>query len=259
MKVVILAGGFGTRLSEETDKIPKPMVEIGDKPMLWHIMKIYSYFGFNEFIICGGYKQNIIKDFFMFYRTRYSDIEYDFKQKKETFLSERSIEPWKVIIVDTGIDVMTGGRIKRIEKYIKDENFLLTYGDGLSDVDIRGVVNMHLKSKMLTTITAVRNNSKYGNLELDAKSKVTLFKEKSFFNESWINGGFMIMNKKIFKYIDGDSSILESDLLEYLTKNNKLQAFKHEGFWHSMDTLKDKNSLNDMWNNNNAPWKQWNE
>ena len=259
MKVVILAGGLGTRLSEETEKIPKPMVEIGEKPILWHIMKIYSYFGFNEFIICGGYKQNIIKDFFMFYRTRYSDIEYDFISKKENFLSDKSIEPWKVTIVDTGINVMTGGRIKRIESLIKDENFLLTYGDGVSDVNINALVDMHLKSDVLATITAVRNTSKYGNLELNEKLKVTSFKEKSFFNESWINGGFMVMNKNVFKFIQGDNSILESDLLEYLTSISKLQAFKHEGFWHSMDTLKDKNSLNFMWNNNKAPWKLWNE
>lgn len=239
MKLVILAGGLGTRIAEETDFVPKPMVLIGDKPILWHIIKYYSAFNFSEFIICGGYKIEIIKNFFK-------------KSKSKTNELERS---WKVKVVNTGKNSNTGERLKKIKKYI-DGVFCLTYGDGLSNVNINTLVNFHKKNKAITTLTAVKPESRFGKIVFNG-NKVSKFLEKDVLTENWINGGFFVCQKEVFKYLNKKNTIFESDTLSLLAKKNKLAAYKHKNFWYCMDTLRDKRHLNNIWLCNKAPWKIW--
>lgn len=255
MKVVILAGGFGTRLSEETDLRPKPMVEIGEKPILWHIMKIYSYYGFNDFIICLGYKGYMIKEYFANYFLHQSDVTIDIKNNKiETHHCKA--EPWKVTLVDTGLNTMTGGRIKRIQKYIND-TFMLTYGDGVSDINIKELIKYHKKMKKSVTVTAVQPSGRFGAIEIDEKGNVYSFMEKPKGDGSWINGGFFVLEPDIFNYIKDDNSIWEREPLENLTKDGKVCAYKYSGFWKCMDTLRDKIELEKLWKEGKAPWKLW--
>lgn len=257
MKVVILAGGLGTRLSEETKLIPKPMVEIGGKPILWHIMKIYSYYGFNDFVILTGYKSHIIKDYFVHYYQQYSDITVDLSNNSVE-IHRMQTEPWKVTMLYTGQDTMTGGRIKKAQEYIGNKPFLLTYGDGVADVNIEELIKNHKKSGKLCTMTAVQPSGRFGALVIKDDNIITSFKEKPKGDESWINGGFFVCEPKVFDYItEGDSTIFERSPLENLAKDKQLNAYKHSGFWRPMDTLKDKNDLTFMWQNNQAPWALW--
>ncbi len=257
MKVVILAGGLGTRLSEETKLIPKPMVEIGGKPILWHIMKIYSHYGFNDFIILTGYKSHIIKDYFVHYYQQYSDITVDM-QNNSVEIHRIKTEPWKVTMLYTGQDTMTGGRIKKAQEYIGNEPFLLTYGDGVSDVNIDDLIKSHKASGKTVTMTAVQPSGRFGALVIKDDNMITSFMEKPKGDESWINGGFFVCEPQVFDYIpNGDDVIFERAPLENLAKDRKLNAYKHEGFWRPMDTLKDKNDLTEMWVKNTAPWAVW--
>ena len=257
MKVVILAGGLGTRLSEETDLKPKPMVEIGGRPILWHIMKNYSYWGFNEFVILTGYKSHVIKDYFINYYTRYSDITVDMENNAVEIHQHRN-EPWKVTMLYTGKDTMTGGRIKKAQDYIGNERFMLTYGDGVSNVNIQELLKSHEKSGKLATMTAVQPAGRFGALVINDNVEITSFMEKPKGDESWINGGFFVLEPKVFDYIkEGDSTIFERKPLENLAKEGQLSAFKHDGFWRPMDTLRDKIELTDMWMNKKAPWALW--
>lgn len=255
MKVLILAGGYGTRLSEETDIKPKPMVEIGGKPILWHIMKLYSYYGFNEFIILLGYKGYYIKEYFANYYLHQSNITFDMQTGKMSVHNNKS-EPWKVTLLDTGLDSQTGGRIKRAKEFIGDEPFMLTYGDGVSDVDILALVDFHKTNSATLTMTAVQPEGRWGSLHVNG-DKIESFIEKPLGDGAWINGGFMVCESKVFDYIQGDMSIFEKEPLEILAKEGKLNAYRHKGFWKCMDTLRDKFVLNDMWNKNNAKWKVW--
>lgn len=257
MKVVILAGGLGTRLSEETRLLPKPMVEIGGKPILWHIMKIYSYFGFNEFVILTGYKSHVIKDYFVHYYQQYSDITVDMVNNTVD-IHRMQTEPWKVTMLYTGQDTMTGGRIKRAQEYIGNEPFLLTYGDGVADVNINEVIKSHKASKKLVTMTAVQLSGRFGALVIKDDNMITSFMEKPKGDESWINGGFFVCEPQVFDYIkDGDATIFERAPLETLAREGQLNAYKHNGFWQPMDTLKDKNDLTKMWQEDRAPWTFW--
>jgi len=257
MKVVILAGGLGTRLSEETDFKPKPMVEIGGRPILWHIMKIYSHYGFNDFIILTGYKSHIIKDYFINYYTRYSDITVDMSDNSVEIHKSRH-EPWKVTMLYTGQDTMTGGRIKKAQKYIGNEPFLLTYGDGVSDVNINKLIDYHKNSKSVVTLTAIQPSGRFGAVSIEDSGKIKTFAEKPKGDKSWINGGFFVCEHQVFDYIkEDDSVIFEKGPLESLAKDGKLNAYKHEGFWRAMDTLKDKNDLTQMWVSEKAPWVMW--
>lgn len=253
MKAVILAGGYGTRLEEETVVKPKPMIEIGGKPILWHILKTYSHYGINDFIICLGYKGYIIKEYFANYFTHSSDLTIDIQNNKIEIHSVNS-EPWKITLVDTGETSMTGGRIKRIEKFV-DDTFLMTYGDGVADIDIRKLIDFHKKNKTIGTLTAVQPPGRFGTLEIK-NNKITKFVEKPSGDNSWINGGYFVFEKSFFDYLDGDDTILEKKPLETLAKSNQLSVFKHDGFWHPMDTLRDKNYLNNMWQNKPL-WKKW--
>lgn len=255
MEVVILAGGLGSRLSEETYLKPKPMVEIGGKPILWHIMKYYSTYGFNNFIICCGYKGYVIKEYFINYAHHSSDINISLKNKTVTTINNNS-EDWNIKLIDTGEYTQTGGRIKRILKYIESDNFLLTYGDGLSDVNINELISFHKNSNFETTITAVQPPGRFGSLEIENKN-VTSFIEKPVGDGTFINGGFAIVNSSISNYLIGDQCVWETGALVALTKNNKLGAFKHSGFWQCMDTLRDKNHLESLWDKNLSPWKVW--
>lgn len=257
MKVVILAGGLGTRLYEETELKPKPMVEIGGKPILWHIMKIYSYYGFNDFVILTGYKSHVIKDYFINYYTRYSDITVDMVNNTVEVHKNRH-EPWKVTMLYTGQDTMTGSRIKIAQKYIGDEPFLLTYGDGVADVNINALIDSHQNSGKIVTMTAVQLRGRFGALVIKDDNMITSFMEKPEGEESWINGGFFVCEPDVFNYInDGENVIFERNPLEHLARDNQLNAYKHRGFWHPMDTLKDKKELTDMWMNDLAPWALW--
>lgn len=255
MKAVILAGGLGTRISEETFFKPKPMIEVGGKPMLWHIMKIYSLFGINEFIICCGYKGYVIKEYFANYFLHMSDVTFDMAENR-TNIHQNNAEPWKVTLVDTGEQTMTGGRLKRVKQYLGEEDFCFTYGDGVSDVDISSLVNFHRKEKKLATVTAVQPAGRFGALRLDGQN-VTGFEEKPHGDGGWINGGFFVLSPKVINYIDGDATVWEKDPLEYLAANNNLSAYLHKGFWQPMDTLRDKNYLEELWTNGRAPWKKW--
>lgn len=257
MKVVILAGGLGTRLSEETIIRPKPMVEIGPEPILWHVMKIYSTQGFNDFIICGGYKQNLIKDYFVSYLRNHIDIEVDFRGNIVRILNDHK-EEWNVKIIDTGLLTMTGGRIKRIQKYIDEDVFMLTYGDGLSDVNIKKLIDSHNASRKLLTVTAVQPKGRFGVLNID-KGEVVGFTEKPSGDGMWINGGFYVMNRDVFGYIGGDDTIWEQEPMKKLVNEGKVNAYKHYGFWRPMDTMTDKRQLEEIWNSGKAPWKIWSE
>ncbi|MEG0909603.1 MAG: glucose-1-phosphate cytidylyltransferase [Bacilli bacterium] len=256
MKVVILAGGFGTRISEESQFIPKPMIEIGGQPILWHIIKEYSHYGFNEFVICLGYKQQIIKEYFNNYYLNHSDLTYDMESNEITVHNSAS-EPWKITLVDTGLNTMTGGRIKRIQEYIGNEPFMMTYGDGVCDIDIKKLVDFHKKHGKLATITAIQPGGKFGALDLGNNDEIKSFVEKSKEDGGWINAGYMVLSPEVFKYIDGDTTVFEKDPLETLAKRSQLMAYKYDGFWQCMDTLKDKLYLDKLLEENNAPWKKW--
>ncbi len=259
MKVVILAGGLGTRLAEETGLRPKPMVEIGGKPILWHIMKSYAHYGYNDFVILTGYMSHYIKDYFINYYNRYSDITVDMSNNSVEIHRTRH-EPWKVTMLYTGEDTMTGGRIKRAQEYIGNERFLLTYGDGVSDVNIPESIKSHEQSNKLVTMTAVQLAGRFGALVIKENNMITSFMEKPKGAESWINGGFFVCEPQVFDYIqEGDSTIFERSPLESLAKDEQLNAYKHDGFWQPMDTLKDKNELTELWVNNKAPWAVWNK
>lgn len=258
MKVAILAGGFGTRLSEETKLIPKPMVEIGGKPILWHIMKIYSYYGFNDFVILTGYKSHIIKDYFVHYYQQYSDITVDMLNNSIE-IHKIETEPWKVTMLYTGQNTMTGSRVKKLQNYVGNEPFLLTYGDGVSDINIEKLIECHKKNGKILTLTAVKPSGRFGALEFGDDGSVQSFQEKPKGDGAWINGGFMVCEPELFNYIDGSRNdvILERGPLEALAAKGELNAYKHYGFWKPMDTLKDKTDLTNMWENNSAPWALW--
>ncbi len=255
MKVVLLAGGLGTRLSEETDIKPKPMIEIGGKPILWHIMKIYSHFGFNEFIVCLGYKGYIIKEYFANYFLHQSDVTID-TSNNSLEIHNSSSENWKITLVDTGKDTMTGGRIKRIQKYTNNETFMLTYGDGVGNVDISALLKFHRENKKMVTLTAVQPKGRFGGLGLE-DNLVTNFEEKPQGDGSWVNGGFFVCEPDIFNFLENDTTIWERSPLENIAKQQQMTAFKHKGFWRPMDTLRDKIELNQLWDNNQAEWKLW--
>jgi glucose-1-phosphate cytidylyltransferase len=257
MKVVILAGGLGTRISEESQYKPKPMVEIGDKPILWHIMKQYSAYGFNEFIICAGYKQHVIKEYFADYYLHQSDITFDFTNGNETIIHHNVAEPWKVTIVDTGLNTMTGGRVKRIKKYVDNEPFMLTYGDGVSNINITKLVEFHKAHGRMFTITAYNAGQRFGVLDIDSEGHINEFREKTKGDGNLVNIGFMVCNMGFFDYIEGDSTILEKAPLETVAKMGQLMAYKHEGFWQCMDTVREKMQLEELWASGNAPWKVW--
>jgi len=257
MKVVLLAGGLGTRLSEETDLKPKPMVEIGGKPILWHIMKLYSSHGFNDFIVCCGYKGFLIKEYFYHYFMHVSDVTVD--MEKNTIEYHRTkAEPWKITLVDTGLSTMTGGRVARVKEYIGNESFMLTYGDGVSDVDINKLVDFHKKSGKMATLTAIQTAGKFGALKIEEGDAISAFEEKPRGDGAWINGGFFVLEPGVFSYIkDGDATIWERGPLEGIARDGQLNAYKHEGFWKPMDTLRDKIELEEMWTSGTAPWKKW--
>lgn len=256
MKVVILAGGMGTRLSEETEIRPKPLVEIGHRPIIWHIMKIYAAAGFNEFIICCGYKAHMIKSYFVNYFVENYDLTVHLGENKIEFHGDAS-ERWTVTLVDTGIHTMTGGRIKRIAPYINNETFCITYGDGVADVDVGKIVDLHHSSGRLATVTAVPSPGRFGILDIGDNESVTRFHEKPDNEAGWINGGFFVVEPAVFNYIDGDDVSWERDPLERIAKEGQLMAYRHRGFWKPMDTLRDQRELEALWNSGNAPWKIW--
>lgn len=258
MKVVLLAGGFGTRISEESHLKPKPMLEIGGKPILWHIMKEYSYYGYNDFIICCGYKQNVIKEWFADYFLYNSDVTFDFSKNNQMTVHNNVSEPWKVTLVDTGLNTMTGGRVKRIQSYVGNEPFMLTYGDGVSDIDINKLVEFHQQHGKIATLTAVHIGQRFGVLEIDKNDLlVKAFREKSMADGSRINAGYMVLQPEIFDYIEGDNTTLEKEPLEKVAAMGELKAYKHNGFWQCMDTKREMEQLEQMWNEQNAPWKVW--
>ena len=257
MKAVILAGGLGTRLSEETELKPKPMVEIGGRPILWHIMKIYSHYGINDFIILTGYKSHVIKDYFINYYTRYSDITVDLLNNSVELHKTRT-EPWRVTMLYTGADTMTGGRIAKAKEYLKNERFLLTYGDGVADINIESLIKHHELSGKIVTLTAVQPRGKFGALNIDKSDNILSFKEKPQGDGAWINGGFFVCEPDIFNYLKDDvNCIFEKEPLENLANDNELNAYKHSGFWRPMDTLRDKKELTEMWMTGKAPWAIW--
>ncbi|MBD5545757.1 MAG: glucose-1-phosphate cytidylyltransferase [Lachnospiraceae bacterium] len=260
MKVVLLAGGRGTRISEESQAKPKPMIEIGGKPIIWHIMKEYSYYGFNEFIICAGYKQHIIKEWFNDYFLYNNDVIFDFTNgRKERVILGQQCEPWKVIVVDTGLDTMTGGRIKRVQPYIGNEPFMMTYGDGVCDVDILELLKFHQGHGKIATLTAVMLEQQKGILDIAEDNSVKSFREKKLADGSLINAGYMILNPEIFDYITDDNEVFEKEPLEKLANEGELMSYTHKGFWQCMDNIREKNMLERYWNNGTAPWKKWND
>ncbi len=257
MKVVILAGGFGTRISEESYLKPKPMVEIGGMPILWHIMKIYSFYGFNEFVICCGYKSHVIKEYFANYYLHKSDVTFDFCEDNKMTIHSNISEPWKITLVDTGLSTMTGGRIRRVQKYIGNEPFMMTYGDGVSNINILELLEFHKSYDRIATISAVNAGQKFGVLDINNDNLITSFREKSIEDSSRINGGFMVLSPRIFEMIDNDATVFENNTLDKVAKCGQLTAYRHHGFWHCMDTQRDKVILDEMWENGNAPWKVW--
>ncbi|MCI1721614.1 MAG: glucose-1-phosphate cytidylyltransferase [Lachnospiraceae bacterium] len=258
MKVVILAGGLGTRISEESFFRPKPMIEIGGKPILWHIMKIFSKYGYNEFIICCGYKQDVIKQWFADYYLYNSDITFDFTDgKKETIIHTEKLEPWKVSVVDTGLHTMTGGRIKRIAPYIGNEPFFLTYGDGVADVNIDDLLDFHRKHQQMITVTCAQPRGRFGAVEINEEGIVTNFREKTRENSGWVNAGFMAAEPGIMDLIEDDDTVFEQYPLEECARRNELNAYRHHGFWQCMDTMREKEALEKMWDSGEAPWKVW--
>lgn len=257
MKVVILAGGFGTRISEESYLIPKPMIEIGEKPILWHIMKHYSVYGYNDFIVCLGYKAYIIKEFFADYFLHTSDVTFDLSTNQMLVHNNYS-EPWKVTLIDTGLNTMTGGRIKRIKEYIGNETFMVTYGDGVGDVDLTKLSEFHKTHGKLATLTTVQPEGRFGVIDIREQS-IQAFREKSKNDSGWINAGFMVFEPKVFDYISGDSTTLEREPFENLAKDNEFMVYKHSGFWQCMDTQRDKLLLENLWQIGEAPWRTWND
>ena len=257
MKVVILAGGLGTRISEESHLKPKPMIEIGGNPILWHIMKYYSYYGYNDFIICCGYKGYVIKEYFADYYLHRSDVTFDFSNKNEMIIHNNVAEPWRVTVVDTGLNTQTGARIKRVKDYIHGERFMLTYGDGVADVNIDELVKFHKEHGHIATMTAVSVGQRFGCLGIEDDLAISSFREKSDMDGSRINAGFMVLEPKIFDYIEGDSTVFEKAPLETVASMGELDAYIHNGFWKPMDTLREKMQLEEMWANGTAPWKVW--
>lgn len=255
MKAVILAGGLGTRISEETSTRPKPMVEIGGKPILWHIMKIYSAHGINDFIVCLGYKGYMIKEYFANYFLHMSDVTFDMVGNKME-VHQNNAEPWCVTLVDTGESTMTGGRLRRIRAYLDDDDFCLTYGDGVSDVNIRHLVEFHKREGGLATLTAVQPPGRFGAINME-KHRITSFEEKPQGDGGWINGGFFVLSPKVIDYVESDATLWEKEPLDRLARQGDLSAFMHKGFWHAMDTLRDKNHLEELWSSGKAPWKTW--
>ncbi len=256
MKVALLAGGLGTRISEETSVKPKPMVEIGGFPVLWHIMNYYSHYGFNDFIICLGYKGYFIKEYFANYFLHNSDVTINLEDNSFEYHHSYS-KKWKITLVETGANTMTGGRIKRIQKYVDNKPFMFTYGDGLSNIDLNKLIKSHNKSNKLLTVSCVKMKGRFGELEIDNENSVKSFVEKPPGSGPWINGGFFVCNPEVFNYIDGDSSVFERDPMEQLAQNSQMNAFKHKGFWKPMDTLRDKIELNNLWDSGKALWKVW--
>lgn len=257
MKVVILAGGRGTRISEESQSRPKPMIEIGGKPILWHIMKLYSYYGCHEFIICCGYKGQIIKEYFVHYYVNQSDSTF-LLQSKETVIHEVFAEPWRVTLANTGLDTLTAGRILKIRNYIgDDEEFFLTYGDGVADVDIPALLKFHHEQGKIATITTTQPSGRFGALKIDAQNRVMGFKEKARADSAWVNAGFMVLNRRMFDYLGDGSEMLEEGPFEKIAGEGEMAAYKHDGFWSPMDTLRDRNYLEELWETGQAPWKVW--
>lgn len=257
MKTIILAGGFGTRISEESHLCPKPMIEIGEKPILWHIMKIYSFYGCNDFIICAGYKQHMIKQYFAEYYLHQSDITFDFTDENKMIVHNNVAEPWRVTIVDTGLNTMTGGRIKRVEKYVGGETFMLTYGDGVSNVNINELIKYHKQHGKIATLTTVNVGQRFGVLGIRENNEINSFREKNDLDGSMINAGYMVLEPKIFDYIKDDTTVFEKEPLETIAKQGQLMAYKHDGFWQCMDTQRDKFNLEKQWNEGKALWKVW--
>lgn len=257
MKVVILAGGFGTRISEESHLRPKPMIEIGGKPILWHIMKLYGYYGFNEFVICAGYKQQVIKEWFANYFIHNCDVTFDFTENEKIVIHNNISEPWKVTVVDTGLHTMTGGRVKRVKEYLGNEPFFLTYGDGVSDINISDLLAFHQSHGKLATITAIQPEGRFGIIETDSQDVINSFREKKQSDNGWINGGFMVFNAEVIDYIADDQSILEKQPFQKLVEDRQLVSRKHHGYWQCMDTLRDKEKLEQLWESGAAPWKVW--
>ena len=257
MKVVLLAGGYGTRISEESHLRPKPMIEIGGKPILWHIMKEYSYYGFNEFIICCGYMQNVIKQWFADYYLYNSDVTFDFTDNNKMTVHNNVAEPWKVTLVDTGLDTMTGGRIKRIQKYVGNETFMMTYGDGVSDINIKELVEFHKSQGKMVTLTAASLEQRFGVLDISDDNLITSFREKSTDDGSKINAGYMVLEPEVFNYIEGDETVFEKEPMEQIVKMGQLAAYKFDGYWQCMDTKREKEKLEALWESGKAPWKKW--
>lgn len=256
MKVVILAGGYGTRISEETELKPKPMISIGEKPIIWHIMKIYSYYGINDFIVCCGYKGYQIKEYFANYHMHMSDITVDLKLGDIKYYKSKA-EPWKVTLIDTGLNTMTGGRLKRIREYVGNETFMLTYGDGVANVNIKELLQFHREHPKMATVTAVQPLGRFGSLNIESNNNVGAFIEKPIGDGGWINGGFFVFEPDIFEYLKDDTTVLEREPLEKLVRISQLNAYKHKGFWKPMDTLRDKMELEKLWESGKAPWKIW--
>ncbi|MDO4482991.1 MAG: glucose-1-phosphate cytidylyltransferase [Clostridia bacterium] len=259
MKVVLLAGGYGTRISEESQYKPKPMIEIGGMPILWHIMKEYSHFGFNDFIVCAGYMQHVVKEWFADYFLHTSDITFDFTRGNEMIVHQQHAEPWRVTVVDTGLNTMTGGRIKRVQKYIGDEPFLMTYGDGVCDVNIAELVKFHQSHGKIATLTSVMLEQQKGVLDIGGDNAVHSFREKKADDGSPINAGYMVLNPEIFDYIEDDTTVFERGPLEKLAAQGELMSFMHRGFWQCMDTKREMDMLEKLWSKGNAPWKVWND
>jgi glucose-1-phosphate cytidylyltransferase len=257
MKVVILAGGFGSRISEESHLKPKPMIEIGEKPILWHIMKMYSHYGFHEFVICCGYKQHVIKEWFADYYLHNSNITFDFTQENKMIVHNHHMDPWKVTLVDTGLHTMTGGRIRRVREYLDDEPFMLTYGDGVADVDVPKLLEFHRSHGKMLTLTAVQPGGRFGVLDIREDGGITNFREKKKEDEGWINAGFMVVEPQMLDLIEGDDTVFEKYPMEEAARRGELNAYKHHGFWQCMDTLREKNMLEALWQSGQAPWKIW--
>lgn len=257
MKVVILAGGLGTRISEESHLRPKPMIEIGQKPILWHIMKEYSYYGFNEFIICCGYKQQVIKEWFANYYLHNSDVTFDFTKQNSMEVHSNVAEPWKVTLIDTGLNTMTGGRIKRIQPYVGNETFMLTYGDAVADINISALLRFHRSHGKIATLTAVTVGQQFGVLDIESDGRISQFREKNNSDGGVINAGYMVMEPRIFDYIEGDDTVFEKRPIEQVASEGQLMAYRHNGFWKCMDTQRDKMKLEDMIASGNAPWMKW--
>ena len=257
MKAVILAGGFGTRISEESQYKPKPMIEIGGMPILWHFMKQYSHYGINDFIICAGYRQHTIKEWFADYFLHTSDITFDFTRDDKIIVHNKRAEQWRVTVIDTGLKTMTGGRLKRIRQYLDEDIFFMTYGDGVSDINIDDLLMFHKCHGRLATMSAVKPESRFGTIDFEQNGKVNAFREKNEADTGYINAGFMVLNKKVLDYVEGDSIMFERQPMEKLAADGELMCYRHNGFWQCMDTMRDKTKLEDLWESGDAPWKVW--